>query len=49
VLLLLLNLADGLRRLARRRHHIALRVALIAAYVAVSVRIIQLMVIFRSG
>ena len=39
VLLLLLSLADGLRRLARRRHHIALRVALIAIYLAVSLRI----------
>jgi len=49
VLLLLLNLADGLRKLARRRHHIVLRVALIAIYLAVSVRIIQLVVIFRWG
>src|SRR5262249_35710557 len=29
VVLLLLNLCDGLRRLARRRHHVALRIATI--------------------
>ena len=48
VLLLLLNLVDGLRRLARRRHHIVLRAVLIAIYVILSVRLAQLLFIFRN-
>jgi hypothetical protein len=49
VVLLLLNLADGLRRLSRRRHHLALRVAVIVAYLALSVRLTQVIVYFRSA
>jgi hypothetical protein len=48
VLLLLLNLVDGLRRLTRRRHHIDLRAVLIAIYVILSVRLAQLLFIFRN-
>lgn len=47
--LLLLNLWDGLRRLARRRHHLALRVATIVLYLALSVRLTQVIVHFRGG
>jgi hypothetical protein len=49
VTLLLLNLFDGLRRLARRRHHVALRVATIVIYLALSVRLTQVIVYFRAG
>jgi hypothetical protein len=48
VVLLLLNLCDGLRRLARRRHHVALRVATILVYLALSIRLTQVIVYFRS-
>jgi len=48
VVLLLLNLCDGLRRLARRRHHRALRVATIVVYLALSVRLTQVIVYFRA-
>jgi len=48
-LLLLLNLCDGLRRLAKRRHHLALRVAAIVVYLALSVRLTQVIVYFRSA
>jgi len=47
VLLVLLNLADGLRRLARRRHHIVLRVTLISIYLFVSIRLAQMLFAFR--
>ena len=47
VLLVLLNLVDGLRRLARRRHHIVLRVTLIAIYLFVSIRLVQMLYAFR--
>lgn len=48
VVLLALNLLDGLRRLARRKHHVALRVAAILVYVALSMRLTQVIVYFRS-
>jgi len=47
--LLLLNLCDGLRRLSRRRHHMALRVATIVLYIALSVRLTQVIVYFRGA
>jgi hypothetical protein len=46
--LLTLNLIDGLRRLAKRRHHLALRLAMIFVYVALSVRLTQVIIYFRS-
>jgi len=49
IVLLVLNLCDGLRRLARRRHHLALRIATIVVYVALSVRLTQVIVYFRTG
>lgn len=49
VVLLLLNLCDGLRRLARRRHHLVLRIATIVVYIALSVRLTQVIVHFRGG
>jgi len=49
VVLLLLNLCDGLRRLARRRHHVVLRMATIVLYIALSARLMQVIVYFRSA
>jgi hypothetical protein len=48
-LLLVLNLADGLRRLSRRRHHVLLRVLAILVYVALSVRLTQVVIYFRAA
>lgn len=47
VLLLLLNLCDGLRRLARRQHPMVLRVAMVLAYCGLSVRLVQVFMLFR--
>lgn len=49
VLLLVLNLFDGLRRLARRQRPLALRVVVSLLYVALSLRLIQVFVYFRGG
>ena len=48
-MLLLLNLFDGLHRLARRRHRLALRVAAILLYLVVSARLTQVIVYFRAA
>lgn len=48
VLLLLLNLWDGLRRLSNRRHALVLRVLAIAAYVVLSLRLTQVILHFRA-
>lgn len=47
--LLLLNLLDGLHRLSKRRHHVALRLAAIGVYLIVSVRLSQVAVFFRTA
>jgi hypothetical protein len=47
--LLLLNLFDGLRKLARARHHVLLRVATIVVYVAISMRLTQVIIYFRAA
>lgn len=49
VSMLALNLADGLRRLARRHSHLALRVLAVVVYVGVSMRLTQVIVLFRYG
>jgi len=49
VAMLVLNLADGLRRLARRHSHLALRVLATVVYVGVSMRLTQVIVLFRYG
>jgi len=48
VVLLVLNLCDGLRRLARRRHSMLLRAAAIVVYVALTLRLAQVVVHFRG-
>ncbi|SFL92000.1 hypothetical protein SAMN05444747_101279 [Variovorax sp. OV329] len=49
VLLLLLNLWDGLRRLSSRRHALVLRVLAITAYVLLSLGLTQVILHFRSA
>ena len=46
--LLLLNLCDGLRNLARRQYPWALRAAALFVYVALTVRLVQVIVLFRA-
>jgi hypothetical protein len=49
LVLLLLNLCDGLNRLSKRRHHVALRVATFCIYLAVSLRLAQVAIFFRTA
>ncbi|NRF72333.1 hypothetical protein HLB44_35685 [Aquincola sp. S2] len=49
VAMLGLNLLDGLRRLAKRRHPLLLRALAIFVYVVLSVRLTQVIVYFRSA
>lgn len=46
--LILLNLADGLRRLSTLRWHFAFQAALTIAYVVFSLRMVQLIIYFRT-
>lgn len=48
LLLITLNFLDGFRKLKKLRWHIALQVALGVAYVFFSIRIIQVIVFFRT-
>jgi len=48
VLLLLLNLWDGLRRLSKRRHSLVLRAIAIYVYIALSLRLTQVLLYFRT-
>ena len=48
-LLLLLNLVDGLRKLAQRRHPLLLRVATVFLYVVISMRLTQVIIYFRAA
>jgi hypothetical protein len=47
--LLALNLADGLHRLAKRKHPLVLRRVAIGVYVALSIRLAQVIVYFRAA
>ena len=49
VILLLLNFLDGLYKLARLNWHIAYQILMTLLYVALSVRLIQLILAFRGG
>lgn len=49
VAMLALNLVDGLRRLSQRHSHLALRLFAIAIYVGLSMRLTQVLVLFRYG
>jgi len=43
-----LNFIDGLQKLARLRWHVALQIALSIAYLLFSLRVVQLMIFFRT-
>lgn len=47
-LLVILNFVDGLRKLARFRRHVYLQIAFFAAYLFVSVRVVQLIIFMRT-
>lgn len=47
--LLLLNLIDGIRKLNRLEHHTIFIVALVVAYVGLSVRLVMIAIDFRSA
>jgi hypothetical protein len=49
VILLLLNFVDGLYKLARLNWHIAYQTVMAILYIALSVRLIQLILAFRGG
>src|SRR6187551_1749058 len=49
VILLLLNFVDGLYKLARLNWHIAYQIVMSVLYIALSVRLIQLILAFRGG
>jgi hypothetical protein len=48
VILLLLNFVDGLYKLARLNWHLAYQIAMTLLYVALSVRLVQLILAFRG-
>jgi hypothetical protein len=47
-LLIFLNLLDGLRQLSRLRWHFVLQTALTVAYIFFSLRMVQLIILFRT-
>src|SRR5829696_3467028 len=49
VILLFLNILDGLYKLARLNWHIVYQVVMTILYVALSIRLIQLILAFRGG
>ena len=49
VILLLLNFVDGLYKLAKLNWHIAYQALMAILYIALSVRLIQLILAFRGG
>jgi hypothetical protein len=49
VILLLLNFLDGLYKLAKVNWHIAYQILMTVLYIALSVRLIQLILAFRGG
>ena len=46
--LMFLNVSDGIRRLAKLRHHLLLQILLCAAYLLVAERLVELVWGFRS-
>lgn len=49
IAMLALNLIDGLRRLSQRRSHLALRVFVTVLYLGLTLRLTQVIVLFRYG
>ncbi len=48
-ILLLLNISDGLNRLARLRHHAALQIFLFLLYLVLAVRVVEIVWSFRAA
>ena len=49
VVILLLNFIDGLTKLAKVNWHVAWQILMSLCYIAVSIRLIQLILAFRGG
>ena len=49
VILLLLNFVDGLYKLARLNWHVVYQIVMTILYIALSIRLIQLILAFRGG
>jgi len=49
VILLFLNILDGLHKLARLNWHVVYQIVMTILYVALSIRLIQLILAFRGG
>lgn len=47
-LLMLLNVSDGIRRLAKLRYHLALQLLLILIYVVVAERVVEIVWVLRA-
>jgi hypothetical protein len=47
-LLMLLNISDGIRRLAKLRYHLALQVLLILVYLVIAERVVEIVWGFRA-
>lgn len=47
-LLMVLNVSDGIRRLAKLRYHLVLQLLLILIYVLVAARVVEIVWGFRS-
>ena len=47
--LIILNLLDGIRRISRFKHHAALITGLIALYIFMALRVVEMALTFRSG
>ena len=49
VVVLLLNFIDGLTKLAKLNWHVAWQIMMSLFYIAVSIRLVQLILAFRGG
>lgn len=47
-LLMLLNVSDGIRRLAKLRYHLALQLLLILVYVVIAERVVEIVWVLRA-
>ena len=47
-LLMLLNISDGIRRLAKLRYHLVLQLLLILAYVVIAERVVEIVWVLRA-
>lgn len=47
-LLMLLNISDGIRRLARLRYHLVLQILIVVIYVVIAERVVEMLWNFRA-